>query len=239
MRGLAGDVDLHVGDARGAERHLFVAGAGGLEREHVVGQLGFFLDQVARTEGAFFFVGVEQHGDGAVVAHAVVFQQLERVQDDGVAALVVGDAGAVGLVAFDAERRLGERALGVHGVHVRHEQQVLAAAALEIADDVVADHEAGRLAARDGEAEVLQLAFEVRAGGGHAFGVTGAGLDVDELLERLDHRRLLVGGGLEQHVVALLGPGATCHEGGSEHGGNGGTVNGWAHEISCSPHGFV
>ena len=82
MRGAAPDVGLHVGDAGGAQHEGLALGGGRLEGQHVVGRQRFLLDQLARAEGAFLLVGVEQHRDAGEVAEAVGGEQAQRVQDD-------------------------------------------------------------------------------------------------------------------------------------------------------------
>ncbi len=80
--------------------------------------------------------------------------------------------------------------------------------------------------AGDGEAQRLEAVFQVLGGGGHALGIAGAGLDVDQLLQRLDDGRLLVGGSLEQRLVALLGE-SRGREGDRQQAGEQVTLNAW------------
>ena len=205
MRCLALDVGEHVDDARGAEPELFFACTGGLKRQHVVRLGRLALDQVARTERAFFLVGVEQHGDGAKAFKATVLQQLEGVQNHCGAALVVGDAGAVGLVAFDLERRFFKDAFQVHRVLVRQQQHVLAALALFGGNQVVADHVAHGLVARDLEAQVLQARFQQLRVSCKTLGVAGAGFNVDQFFKRGNYGWFFSGGCSQQCVVLCLG----------------------------------
>lgn len=57
-------------------------------------------------------VAVDQHGELAVFLEVQLLQHGDRVQDHRDALLVIGDAQAVGLVAFRAEGLLGEHADG-------------------------------------------------------------------------------------------------------------------------------
>jgi hypothetical protein len=61
--------------------------------------LGELRDRLARRRRADLLVVVEEHRELRVVAPAGVLQDRQRMEDDGDAALVVGDPGTVELVA--------------------------------------------------------------------------------------------------------------------------------------------
>jgi len=220
MRRLALDAGFGIGDTGSAQRQAFPQRQRRLEGQHKVVFFGQRLYQVAGTERAFFFIGVEHDTDGAEFLKALGLEHTQRMQNDGDAALVVGNARAKGAVAIDAERCFFQRSLDVHGIHVGDQQQTFAALALQTSDDVLADHITHRLVPGDGEAQAFELAFKQLPHGRQAFGVAGAGFDVDQALQRLDRGRLLGGGRSKQLVVAGLGPACAGDDGsGQRHGG--------------------
>ncbi len=157
-------------------------------------------DQLARADRADLLVGIEQHRDPRVVLPAGVVQDLQRMQDHRDAALVVGDAGAVELVAVEPVR-LGRQRVGrIDRVHVRHQHQALLAGAVERA----LDDRARSLRALDPfglRAELLQAPLGVVGHLRQAFDVRAAGLDHHHVLQRLDDRRLGAPRRIEQRCI--------------------------------------
>ena len=95
--------------------------------------------QAARSGRADLLVAVDEHGEQAVVARcSSALQHRHRVHRQRHAALVVGDAEAVGAIALDAERLPRRRAALVHRVHVREQQDAAGAGAAEARHDGLA-----------------------------------------------------------------------------------------------------
>ena len=123
------------------------------------------------------------------------------MQDHRDAALVVGDAGAVELVAVLLVGLALQDAGLVHGVHVGLQHDLLRAAAGQCADHGVGAGTDRRLAALGLEAERRQSRIEQRRQLGQTHRIGTAGLDRDQRLERFDHRRLRGLRGGEQRGV--------------------------------------
>ena len=163
--------------------------AGRLGREHVIVLLGELGDRLARRRRADLLVVVEEHRELRVVAPAGVLQDRQRMEDDGDAALVVGDPGAVELVAVLAVRLAGERAGRVDRVHVGDQHELPRAAAAEAA----LDHRPRAARRRDpfgACAERLQARLDIAGHLREAGGVGAARLDEHHVLQAGDHRRL-------------------------------------------------
>jgi hypothetical protein len=126
------------------------------------------------------------------------------MRDDRDALLVVGDAEAVGLVAFDAELLLVEHADLVDRVHVRDQHDLLGAGALEgRAHDLaelfgrvfhLVDVGGARLDEFDLAAERLELAGDEVGDLVEPLGVAAARFDRHQLLERFEQRGFFLGG---------------------------------------------
>ena len=128
------------------------------------------------------------------------------MQDHCDAALVVGDAGAVQLVAVLAVRLGREDALAVHRVHVRNQQKALLAGAGERALDQFAGAGA-RLDPLGHGAEGTQPRLDVVAHALEPSRVGRAGFDEHHVAQRVDHRRLGGACGGEQLVIDAGGVG--------------------------------
>ena len=96
-------------------------------------------DQAARPRRADLLVGIDEHGKGAVLLEIHRFENSQCVQDHRDSLFVVGDAQAVGAIAFDAEGLLGEHAARVNRVHVRDQQDFLCPLACERCPHHLAD----------------------------------------------------------------------------------------------------
>ncbi len=190
MRGAALDLDLDGARALAPDGDA-VAGAAGFEIERDVVLLGKLLDQRARAARAGFLVGVEKHRDARIVLELQILQDVQHRNRDDDAGLVVRHAGAMGAAALDAERARGGRPLGEHRVHVRHQQHLAFAGAVEGRDDVVARGRGGG-DGLDRRAELLQLLGGDGADRFHSLGVAGAGIDVDQPLPELDRAGLVL-----------------------------------------------
>ncbi len=123
------------------------------------------------------------------------------MQDHRHTALGIGHARPVGARIVDAEGALGGGALGEYGVVVDHQEKVLAALALQRADDVVAGRGGGRAAADLG-AERLQAFDQHLADRAQACLLAGSGIHRDQLFDGLEVGRLL-GLGLRQQLGRL------------------------------------
>ncbi len=204
MRGDALHRQPRLGHAGGHEQHALVLGhclgGGGLVGQHHVVRVAERGDGFARAVGADFLVGVEQHRQARIVRPAGVAQDGQRMQDHRDAALVVGNAGPVELVAVQPVRFGGEDALAVDGVHVRDEQEVALAGAGEAALDHLARPDARRDALGHG-AQCAQPGFDVVGHALQAGGVLRTGFDRHHLAQRLNHRRLRAACGGQQLLV--------------------------------------
>ncbi|MCY1239651.1 hypothetical protein D9M72_524610 [compost metagenome] len=185
----------------------------------------------AGADRTHFLVRVEQHGDLRVVAPALVLQDLQRMQDDRNAALVVGNAGAVEPVALLADRLRRQRVFRIDRVHVGDQHD----AALAVAGKRALDHGARALGDRHAfhlGAQRLQPLLGVAGHPGQALRVGAAGFDRHHLLERLHHRRLGRAGSGQQRGIWLGGSGQVAGAGKCQGGCGCNVSNGKRHGIS-------
>ncbi len=201
VRSAAPDRHRDRADAAGGERQAVAVGARAFAGEHRVVLGAEPGEHRPRAGRADLLVAVDEHRERAVVAEVHGLQHRHGVDDQRDALLVVRDAKAVGALAVDAERLLGEHALQVHRVHVRDEQDLLLARALEAGEHHAADL-LGRvehpvavgagLDELDRAAERFQAIGDQARDPVQAFAVAAAGLDRHQLLHGLDHRRLFL-----------------------------------------------
>ncbi|MNY15439.1 hypothetical protein D3C86_1486500 [compost metagenome] len=143
----------------------------------------------AGAERTDFLVGVEQHGHPCEVLPALRLHDLQRMQDDRDAALVVRDTRPVELVALLADRLRGQRVMRIDRVHVGDQQDAAPPRALQRA----LDDRAVALRRRHALHAGTQRLEALLGVGGHAVqpvDVMAARLDRHHLLERLHHARL-------------------------------------------------
>ncbi len=157
--------------------------------ENVIMLAGEFGDQCLRARRAHLLVRIEEHSDRAVVVELLVAQQLERMQDHRHAALGIGDTRPVGALPVHAERAFGGAAFGEHGVVVDHQQEVLAALALQGGDDIVPYRGRGRSGAHLGS-QCLQALDQHLADRGQPLFLAGAGIHGYQLLDGFEIGRL-------------------------------------------------
>ena len=169
--------------------------SGAFAREHQVVLRPELRDQGARAGGAHFLVAVDQHGEQAVVPEVQRVQHADRVKDQRNAVLVVGDAEAVGAIAVDPERLLGEHAAQVDRVHVREQQDPLRAGAPEPCHHglpgpgrrvLEPDHVRRRLDELHLAAKRPEAAGDELGNRSKTLDVAAARLDRDEVAERVE-----------------------------------------------------
>ena len=83
---------------------------------------GFGLDEVAGGGGADFLIGGEQHGDGEFCCNSSAVELFDRFEGEVIAAFHVVYARAVAALAVAPPGQLAERADGVDGVHMAHNE---------------------------------------------------------------------------------------------------------------------
>ena len=154
------------------------------------------LDQVAardveRTAGALLVAG-EDDADRDVVERAGLVQRLERLDDDDVAALHVGDARAARDIAVAFEGL--ERAVLLEDrVQMTDQEEPLAARAHPLGDEVAGPLERERHRHPPHvEAQRFQLGGEEVGDGAYAARVHRAAVDVDQALEQVDRLFLVL-----------------------------------------------
>ena len=203
MRGLAAHRQRRLADAARRQRDpAFLRPQGWLAGEDEVVLGAGALDERACAGRADLLIAVNHHGERAVRTPVHGLQYCQRMQDERDAALVVGDPRAVGPRALDAERPLGERAARIDRVHVREQHDPPRAAALKSGDHHLADllrrvEEAigvggARLVELHLGAERREPLVEARRQAVEPLLVAAPRFDVDELAQRLDHRRLFL-----------------------------------------------
>ncbi len=142
------------------------------------------------------------------------------------ALLVVGDAHAIGAVALDAERLLGEHSARIDGVHVREQQDLLRAGAGKRGAHHLADllgrvlHlvDVARLDQLDLPAQRLQAAGNELGDPLKALEVAAAGFDRHQRFQRLE-QGLLLFLGQREHPFVRLGMRRRNRRGGQQHRG--------------------
>ena len=82
---------------------------------------------IARAGRADFLVWIDKHRECAVVAIVHRFEDRQRMQNRGNAAARIRDTQPIHPVAVDLERLPRGHALGIHRVHVCHQQNLLRA----------------------------------------------------------------------------------------------------------------
>ena len=190
MRRAALHFHLAGGGAAGAEQQGIVLRRGcghrrlaGQYKVVLIGELG---NQLARADRADLLVGIEQHGELGIVAPFHFREDLQRMQDDGDAALVVGDTRPIDALAVDAPRLAGEDAALIDGVHVRHQHQLHVARTLERADHDIGAGAARGLAPLGFGAQRLQPRLGKVGHFGEPFEVGAAGFDHHHVAQCLD-----------------------------------------------------